>query len=272
MKYIHYLLNKQPLASALVIPVLAFITTALIFALFVSVHVSPQVVEHYAKMLTGLLLILALYGTGTVIEPRTCGKYWLLASLLMALSVPLNLLVNHVDIAALVFTKKNTWAWLMRSLASGVWEESMFRGACFTLLFRAWGSTRSALLNAAITHALLFGSIHLINLFNINNAALENVLFQIPRAALAGFGFAGLYVYSRSLWPPIVLHAGINAAGSFDNFFAGPNYIFVETTTYYRVMELSVILLFVALPGLWCLMKTPMDGSLQGCLNKNQPE
>ena len=278
MKYVHYFLNKQPLASALVIPVLAFITTALIFLLFVSTLESPQIAQEYAKLLTSLLLILALYRTGTGIEPRTCGKYWLWVSLLMGLSVPLNFLVNQVDISGLVFTKENTLAWLMRSLASGVWEESMFRGVCFTLLFRAWGSTRNALLKAAVTHALFFGSIHLINLFNINNAALENVLFQVPRAALAGFGFAGLYAYTRSLWPPIVLHAGINAAGSFDNFFAGSDYIFVETTIYYRVIELSVILLFVALPGLWCLMKTPMDAeerreaSKKGCKEAEEIE
>lgn len=258
MKAMLFLLNKQPLVSVLIVIVVVFVATASIFQGIAASMESQAVAESCAKLLAGLLMLLILYSTKCPHYVQPHGPHGWVAPLLMGLSVPLNFLINQVVPQDLVFSKDQAMAWMLESLASGVWEETLFRGICFTLLFRAWGSTRSALFKAAIVPTLLFGAIHLINL---SHSSLENVLFQVPRAALAGFGFVGLCVYTGSIWPAVLLHAGINASGSVDNFFAGPDYGFPETSLLFRTMELSIVAFFIALPGLWCLTRTPLSKS-----------
>lgn len=258
MKALRYMLNKQPIASVVIVIVLAFVATASIFQGLAASMESQPLAENYAKLLAGLLMLLILYRNGTAagaaagVQSHTRRTWWWAAPLLMSLSVPLNFQVNQVILRDLVFSEDRAISWVLDSLASGVWEEALFRGICFTLLIRAWGCTRSALFKAALIPTLLFGVLHLVNL---PHSSLENILFQVPRAALAGFGFAGLCLYTGSIWPAVLLHAGINAAGSFDNFFAGPAYGFQEATLVFRILELSIVILFVALPGLWCLIR-----------------
>jgi len=80
------------------------------------------------------------------------------------------------------------------SVTAGLCEEVLFRGFLLWYL-AAWTGPVAAV----ILSSLLFGAGHLYLGFN-----------QAPKAALAGLVFAILAVASGSLWPAILLHAGID--------------------------------------------------------------
>ena len=79
----------------------------------------------------------------------------------MALLILPRFLADHVDWSALVFTPWHVVEWLLLRFSSGFFEEALFRGACFYILYRAWGTTRSGLHRAAAAQDLLFGLLHL---------------------------------------------------------------------------------------------------------------
>jgi membrane protease YdiL (CAAX protease family) len=256
VRAIHYLLQRQALAAVLIAVALVVVVTASFIELFASLIESRTLAESCTRILVGLLLLLALSrNASSSIGVGHMRKYWP-ALPLMGFVVPLYFLLDRVRVTELVYTRDQAIAWLLRNLASGVWEESLFRGVCFYLLYRAWNSSRAGLWTAAITQALLFGALHLTSLAHDE---LDTVLFQIARAICAGLGLAGLMVWSRSIWPAVLLHACINAAGSFDNFFAGPGYAFPAYSTLLRSVELGIMFLCVALPGAWCLQRTAAE-------------
>ncbi|MFB9769628.1 CPBP family intramembrane glutamic endopeptidase [Lactiplantibacillus modestisalitolerans] len=86
-------------------------------------------------------------------------------------------------------------------LLIGITEEYVFRGVLIPLLARTW--PRRPLLVVLLSSAL-FGGLHLINSSHI---ALTYVLPQILFAMALGTFFAGLYVRTRNLLLPILLHA-----------------------------------------------------------------
>jgi membrane protease YdiL (CAAX protease family) len=261
MKLIRYLLNRQPLVSVFIVMVLVAVTTAGLFALFVSLLESQSLAQAGAMSGTGLLLLASLVwggagkGAGITVAPHDWGTKWWTVVLLMTALPLTSLLTAEIDVAALVFDSRHAIEWLLQNLATGLFEEVWFRGVCFYILYRAWGSTRSGLYKAALTQALLFGILHL---SNIHRSPLDAVLYQTVYSTLIGFGLAGLVAYSRSLWLAVLLHAAVNAAGSVDNFFAGPVYDFPETTAGTMLIVLGVFFLFGAVPGAWCLKQAPL--------------
>jgi membrane protease YdiL (CAAX protease family) len=139
--------------------------------------------------------------------------------------------------------------WLLRTFSAGLWEELWFRGLCFGILCRAWGHKRRGLYMAALVQALLFGALHLTNALG-NELTLMHV-YQSTYAFLIGFGFAGLVAYCRSIWPAVLLHGAINAAGNMDYYFAGRSFAEVDAPT--MVIMILLFLVFAAVPGFWGL-------------------
>jgi membrane protease YdiL (CAAX protease family) len=111
--------------------------------------------------------------------------------------------------------------WLTHNVVAGLFEEVLFRGACFYILFRAWGHTRAGLFRAALVSSLLFGPLHLLSLLGtgLDSGQVISSVAQAIYATLFGIGFAGLVIYTRSLLPSVVVHALINASGSINRFF-----------------------------------------------------
>ncbi len=270
MKFIRYLLNRQPLASVLIVIVLVSVTTFTFFATIAALIGARALAQTSAMSLTGLLLLLVLVSSGASraagidTRPQDWGRHWWAVSAVMAVLVLTNLLLDQVNVAALVFTASHFIDWLCQAMATGFLEELWFRGACFYLLYRAWGSTRRGVFKAAAVQALLFGLLHM---GNLHRSDLSHVLYQCSWATCIGFGFAGLVAYCRSLWPAVVLHALINAAGSVDNFFAGPDYSFPQTSTLTLQLAVLLFFLFAALPGFWCLNRAPLKPISQGCVS-----
>ncbi len=92
------------------------------------------------------------------------------------------------DIAVLVVTY----------LALGFGEEAIFRGVVLRALApRGW-------MHAAVLSAILFGSMHLVNLAIGNNPG--NVGFQVVYTALIGFAYAAAALVTGAIWPLILIH------------------------------------------------------------------
>jgi membrane protease YdiL (CAAX protease family) len=262
MRIVRYLFNRQPLLSTILTIVPVFLTAAMLSGPFLALVHTRGTADNLAKLCTAILLGLMLaripsyQGPGIAAPMRQWQPGWWLPTLAMTpLALP-TFLMDQVDWGALEYSSRHAFDWLAHLSSSGAFEEIWFRGACFYILYRVWGTTRAGLHRAAVTQALLFGALHLVNLANRD---MTYVLYQTCFAGLAGYAFAGLAAYTRSLWPAIVLHAGANALGSIDNHFAGPGYAFHADTILSLSTVVGTFLVFGALPGYWCLKRAPLS-------------
>jgi uncharacterized protein len=101
------------------------------------------------------------------------------------------------------FAGGSFWAFLAGAgvmAGVAVTEELVFRGVVFRLLEERWGS-----MAALVVSALVFGSVHLVNPHATVWGALA---IGVEGGAMLG----AAYLATRSLWLPIGLHFGWNAA------------------------------------------------------------
>lgn len=201
----------------------------------------------------GLLLKLGwAQGAGLTTPMRDWGRKWAFASVPMLCIGLINF--TAVDLGKLEFTLSSTALWVVDNLAAGLFEETVLRALCFYILYRAWGQTRSGLFKAALTQAVIFGLLHLLNL---RNSPTVDVGAQVIFATLIGIGFAGLVAYAKTLWVPVIVHTLINASGSLNAFFI-PGYVDEGGSIAGYAVAITLIFVLSTLPGLWCLKKAPL--------------
>jgi hypothetical protein len=131
------------------------------------------------------------------------------------------------------------------AIAAGVTEEAVFRGVILQAL-APLGRFRAAGLSAA-----LFGLVHLVNL--AAGADPLATIDQIIGAMGLGFAFAAVVLATGSIWPAIVIHAGMDLLGMLT---VGDvvNRQAPATTAPTLVVEVVIAALFVAY-GAWLLRR-----------------
>jgi membrane protease YdiL (CAAX protease family) len=97
----------------------------------------------------------------------------------------------------------------LNGAAAGLLEELVFRAIVLYALLRLWGGTTHGMLKSVLVSASFFGAAHLIHLFLGKQAAL--VLLLVLSAYLGGIYYGAFVLYSRSVWPAVVLHVALNA-------------------------------------------------------------
>lgn len=122
-------------------------------------------------------------------EWRALRLLWLPA--LVILVPPLVLGANAIDGNTLIIL-------IVGYVLTGITEEGIFRGLIFRVL-QPTGPRR-----AAVISAVLFGTMHLVNLLIRANPAI--VLAQCVGAFCDGLGFAAVRYRTNTLWPLVVLH------------------------------------------------------------------
>lgn len=260
MRFANHLLTRQPLILVLITIVLFFVTAGMLRWPLAAAVDSQATADNLAKLCAAVLLGLVLARSkscrnpGIAVPISQWRKGWWVPMLAMTPCLLPRFLTDDVEWAALQYSSRHAFDWFVWLSSSGFSEELLFRGACFCILYRAWGATRSGLQRAAVTSALLFGALHLVSLINRD---LTYVLYQVCFASLIGYAFAGLVAYTRSLWPAIVLHAGINGLSGIDNYFAGPGYVFQPDTHLALIAVVGTFLVFGSIPGYWCLRRAP---------------
>lgn len=96
----------------------------------------------------------------------------------------------------------------------GFYEEVFVRGVLFNTFRNRFGEGRRGIIMAIIFSAVIFGSVHLINLIFMPNAVME-IISQVFSAMAGGIIFASLYYITNNFWFCAVLHGVYDLAGVF---------------------------------------------------------
>lgn len=176
-------------------------------------------------------------------------KWWIGA---LPITLIAGLSLSQANWSLLEFNLSNFAGWIYLNISTALFEEILMRGICFYVLYSAWKNKKNGLMKAALCQAAIFGLMHY---GNLTKEPFSIVSLQVVFATLVGIGFAGILVYSRSLWPPIIIHFIVNLSGSLSSYFQ-PNFIAPEMLIVNYVVVIVLFSLLCALPGYILLRKT----------------
>ena len=109
-----------------------------------------------------------------------------------------------VDFKTLVPTSAfNMALFTVNMFMVGVNEEISMRSLVLNSLLNHYEKTHRGILKAVLVSALIFGAIHIPNIFFMPPMT---VAVQAINAAAAGTLFAAIYIRSGSIWPGIIIH------------------------------------------------------------------
>lgn len=145
----------------------------------------------------------------------------------------------------------DTYSIFARQMVVGFVEETLFRGFLLYALVRVWGTSRRGLLAAATLPALLFGSLHILQLATGNELAAT--LLTIVLAAFSGIWLGALVLRGGSLWPAVIIHATSNMVVNI-GALAVPSYV-PPTDAFIVAALLELPLVFL---GGWWLLRRPL--------------
>lgn len=139
-------------------------------------------------------------------------------SRMAALFAALVVCVNNLPIIALARGTAGVSApagtvvlFVFECLSVAAFEETAFRGIVFPLLCETFGEWRRGRFAAAILSSVLFGALHLLNLFSGGNAGAT--LLQAGYSALIGGMLCAVMFAGGSIFSCIALHAVYNVCG-----------------------------------------------------------
>lgn len=104
-------------------------------------------------------------------------------------------------------TTINTFVtYLLRVLSSAFLEEYLFRGLILGIFLFYYPKTKMGLLKSVIFSSLIFGIMHIVNLWTIEEETSENVINQIYAASCIGIMYGATYLRTKSIVILGILH------------------------------------------------------------------
>lgn len=107
------------------------------------------------------------------------------------------------------------WSYVLlyavQCLCVGIFEECAFRGCVFMLILEGNHKTKKDVFFSIIYSSLIFGGIHIVNLFA--GSGIVPVIQQLGYSFLIGAMCAVALILTKNLWTSILLHACFNFAG-----------------------------------------------------------
>ncbi len=100
---------------------------------------------------------------------------------------------------------------IVASIITASLEEIVFRGIILLLLLQNLPNTKKSIIMSIILSSILFGLVHAINIGN--GLSLYDGVLQIGYSTLMGIMWAVVFIKTRSIWYPIILHALYNVSG-----------------------------------------------------------
>lgn len=91
-------------------------------------------------------------------------------------------------------------------IAPGLYEEVTCRGVVLSNMMYQWRNTKNPIMMSLLASSIAFGLIHLVNLFS----TVGPTLIQVGYATGLGIFFGAVYLRTRNLWGPVVVHALID--------------------------------------------------------------
>lgn len=90
-------------------------------------------------------------------------------------------------------------------LCIGLYEEFLCRGWLLNEFLEKYGSTRKQVITSIIISAVIFGIMHISNIWVGGQTVVETVL-QICQATAIGILFGGIYYRTKNIWAVVFLH------------------------------------------------------------------
>lgn len=243
---------RHPIIFIVVLMLLVFLPIGLIVDKLTGSTMNDASIGHDVDQFYHLgLALLVLVATGWWREIGfTPWKQWralsalILPGILVTLILVLQLLspINTNDMGRFI---RN----ILANIGTGFAEEMLFRGVILYVLLRLLASARGrqAVLLAVVWSALLFGSLHLSNIW-ADWAVPLKMINQVVYTIFMGFYFAAWRVRMNTIWPMIALHAIIDTGGA----LGGPSSV-TSFTFDASVIINDALLLAFALYGLWLI-------------------
>jgi len=159
----------------------------------------------------------------------------------------------------------------LSTMAVGIFEELAFRGTILPLLILSFANTKQPILKSAVLSSLMFGLVHLINLFSQPENVI-GIISQVFFALAIGVFFCGLMVRTENILIPCMLHALVNFS-----FGAGElKQTIQETTTtnesslinWDSLIPTTIFFLFIFFGGVFMILKTDKE-TILAKLNPN---
>ena len=92
----------------------------------------------------------------------------------------------------------------------GIMEELYLRGLLQNIIEKWFGERKNATLYAVLIASILFGAGHI---FGALGQPITTIIAKAVWATALGIYFGAVYVASKNLWVPIILHLVINLCG-----------------------------------------------------------
>jgi membrane protease YdiL (CAAX protease family) len=144
----------------------------------------------------------------------------------------------------------------LRQVVVGFVEEALFRGLLLYALIRVWGATRRGVFASVVATAILFGSMHILQLASGNT--LPSTLMVIVGATFSGIWMAAIVLRWGTIWPVVLIHAGGNMVVNIGALAFG--HYAPQTIDFVQAALLEIPLVFW---GLWLLWRLPLrEGTL----------
>lgn len=159
-----------------------------------------------------------------------------------------------VDFSALThISVANTVIFTFNMILVGMNEEIWMRSLILNGLIRKYGDSYRGLWKSLMISALIFGAIHIVNIFFMNPLTL---LVQVVNAAAGGILFGAVFIKSKNIWAGITIHALVDWCSLFiGNCFIGTESIISMEMT---IQQAVLIIALGSLPPIiiaWILLR-----------------
>ena len=214
--------QKRPLLFSLVISIISVVLLDVTFfvgeAIFSDLDIFSMMAIHSATQLilsVGVLLIArhlyivkGWFKASNTLKGLMMGWFAILYAVVM-------ILLTSLSIQPEYWIVPKPWPFFVVisvAFTTGLFEEILVRGLVLNLLINKIGDSRQNAIKACWISSVLFGALHIFNL--TSGAGIIETVGQIIYATFVGMFFAAIYLRTKSLWAPIILHALVDIPDS----------------------------------------------------------
>ena len=101
---------------------------------------------------------------------------------------------------------------ILQCIAIGFFEEIAFRGVFFLMFLKTRRNTKGELFKVILISSVVFGMYHIFNL--LEGANPLGVLMQVGYSALIGAMCAMIFLITKNIFIPIIIHSGFDFCGT----------------------------------------------------------
>lgn len=243
---------KYPLVPAFVLPIMAIVGVSLLSQLITGVlpMVFGDGIREFKELpdiLHSALRILLAFAIIWVMKLTSGGQFQfgftkrnLWQSIALATVLALVILDNIVECSIAGIPLQNTFSGiaiaLLSGFAPGFFEEVVCRSVVLGNMMQRWKNQDNYILKSVLVSGIAFGLVHIINILNGDISA---TLLQVCYASGLGIFLGSIYLRTRNIWGPVILHSLVDFSA----------YIFngePDTTTFTIVTSFAITVIYIA--------------------------